>query len=58
MSSLKFLLAVVSCLGPALAAPTPTTDFNKRADDVRFHYFPHLANLHADIQRPLSVSPA
>lgn len=38
MSSLKFLLAVVSCLGPALAAPTPTTNFNKRADDSAFGF--------------------
>ncbi|KAL4873956.1 hypothetical protein BDV12DRAFT_581 [Aspergillus spectabilis] len=40
MSNLKFLLAVVSCLGPALAAPTPTTNFQKRAaiDDVAFGY--------------------
>ncbi|OJJ58130.1 hypothetical protein ASPSYDRAFT_152918 [Aspergillus sydowii CBS 593.65] len=38
MSNLKFLLAVVSCLGPALAAPTPTTNFNKRADDTAFGF--------------------
>ncbi|KAL5336542.1 pectate lyase A [Aspergillus crustosus] len=38
--SLKFLLTLVSCLGPALAAPTPTINFHKRAavDDVAFGY--------------------
>ncbi|KAL4782191.1 pectate lyase A [Aspergillus varians] len=44
MTNLKFLLAAVSCLGPALAAPTPTSNlnknFNKRAavDDVAFGF--------------------
>ncbi|KAL4947578.1 pectin lyase fold/virulence factor [Aspergillus filifer] len=38
MSNLKFLLAVVSCLGPALAAPTPASSFQKRADDSAFGY--------------------
>ncbi|KAL4806246.1 pectin lyase fold/virulence factor [Aspergillus unguis] len=38
--SLKFLLAVASCLGPALAAPTPASSFTnvKRADDAAFGY--------------------
>ncbi|RDW74435.1 pectate lyase family protein [Aspergillus mulundensis] len=45
MYNLKFLIAAVSCLGQALAAPTPTTNsinrsFNKRAslEDSAFGY--------------------
>ncbi|KAL4920684.1 pectate lyase A [Aspergillus aurantiobrunneus] len=44
MSNLKFLLAAVSCLGQAFAAPTPASNFNrnfnKRAavDDAAFGY--------------------
>jgi pectate lyase len=45
MQNLKFLIAAVSCLGPALAAPTPTSNFinsnfNKRAsvEDSAFGY--------------------
>ncbi|KAL2793838.1 pectin lyase fold/virulence factor [Aspergillus germanicus] len=36
--SLKFLLTVVSCLGPALAAPTPCVKRAVSSDDVAFGY--------------------
>ncbi|KAL4884280.1 pectin lyase fold/virulence factor [Aspergillus karnatakaensis] len=38
MTAIKYLLAVVSCLGPALAAPTPTVQKRAAIDDVAFGY--------------------